>query len=382
MKSLPQRRLGRGVTRLGVVVSRLLLTTAVALGAGCAAYNPHQSDDASALLVIKEQGSFMVGGIVRKTPGTFDPIAQGAYTPTPNPQGQTLHGDHAYVFYQVPQNARRLPLVFWHGHGQSAKTWETTPDGREGFQNLFLRRHYSVYLLDQPRRGRAGKSAAPVDMPATPDEQMWFGVFRLGVWPDLYPGVAFPKGADALEQFFRQAVPNTGPYDIEANTNAVSALFTKIGPGILVTHSQSGAQGWRTAIKNTNIRAIVSFEPGGDFVFPEGEAPTLQFAGRPFTPPTISLEDFRKLTRIPIVIYYGDNIADQPSTNPGQEQWRVFREVARRWRDTVNRHGGDVTVVELPSIGIRGNTHFPMSDVNNQEVAQQMAGWLNKKGFE
>ncbi len=68
--------------------------------------------------------------------------------------------------------------------------------------------------------------------------------------------------------------------------------------------------------------------------------------------------------------------------NPGQEQCRVFREVARRWRDTVNRHGGDVTLVEPPSIGIRGNTHFPMSDVNNQEVAQQMASWLQKKGLE
>ena len=95
-----------------------------------------------------------------------------------------------------------------------------------------------------------------------------------------------------------------------------------------------------------------------------------------------ALPKFRKLTQIPIVIYYGDNIPDQPSTNPGQEQWRVFREVARRWRDAVNRHGGDVTLVELPSVGIRGNTHFPMSDLNNQEIAQHMASWLQKTGLE
>ena len=55
--------------------------------------------------------------------------------------------------------ARRLPLVMWHGAGQSAKTWETTPDGREGYQNIFLRRGFAVYLLDQPRRGKAGRSA-------------------------------------------------------------------------------------------------------------------------------------------------------------------------------------------------------------------------------
>jgi pimeloyl-ACP methyl ester carboxylesterase len=330
-------------------------------------------------LAIQDQGSFSVGGTVKKAPGTFDPIAQGAYTPTPNPQGQTLHGDHAYVFYQVPVDARRLPLVFWHGHGQSAQTWETTPDGREGFQNIFLRQRYSVYLLDQPRRGRAAKSTAPVEIPATPDEQMWFGVFRLGIWPDFHPGVAFSKDARGLEQFFRQSVPNTGPYDVEVNTNSVSALFMKIGPGVLVTHSQSGTLGWRTAIKNPNVRAVVSFEPGGDFVFPEGEAPTLSFGGRPFTPPTIPLADFRQLTRIPIVVYYGDNIPEQPGTNPGQEQWRVFRDVARRWRDTVNRHGGDVTLIELPAVGIRGNTHFPMSDLNNVDVAKHMAGWLREK---
>ena len=44
--------------------------------------------------------------------------------------------------------------------------------------------------------------------------------------------------------------PNTGPFDVPVITSAVSALFDKIGPGILVTHSQSGGPGWVTAIKN------------------------------------------------------------------------------------------------------------------------------------
>jgi hypothetical protein len=62
------------------------------------------------------------------------------------------------------------------------------------------------------------------------------------------------------------------------------------------------------------------------------------------------------LTKIPIVIYYGDTIPDKPSMKPVQEQWRIFFEMAKRWRDVVNRHGGDVSVVHLPEIGIRGNT--------------------------
>ncbi len=102
-------------------------------------------------LMIQEQGSFAVGGKVITNPGTFNPKQ-------PTPDGQTLHGDHAYVFYQIPVNRRKLPLVFLHGAGQFSKTWETTPDGREGFQTIFLRRRFPVYLIDQPHRGNAGRS--------------------------------------------------------------------------------------------------------------------------------------------------------------------------------------------------------------------------------
>ena len=93
------------------------------------------------LLSIQEQGSFAVGGTVIVNPGTFDPVKM-------SPEGQTFHGDHAYVFYQIPENARKLPLIFWHGYGQFSKTWETTPDGREGYQNIFLRRGFGGYVID------------------------------------------------------------------------------------------------------------------------------------------------------------------------------------------------------------------------------------------
>jgi hypothetical protein len=230
--------------------------------------------DASAPLVIQKQGSFVVGGTLVIAPGTFDPIKHGAFNPgAQKSAGQTLRGDHAYVSYQIPVRARSLPIVMWHGYGQSAKTWETTPDGREGFQTIFIRRNYSVYLVDQPRRGRAARSTQAANIPPAPDEPLWFGIFRMGAWPDFYPGVQFPRDAASLDQFFRQMVPNLGPIDLEVNASAMSALFDRIGPGILVTHSHSGGMGWRTAIKNRNVRAIVSFEPGSNFAFPEGEVP-------------------------------------------------------------------------------------------------------------
>ena len=190
-----------------------------------------------------------------------------------NPAGQTYHGDHLYAFYQIPVNARSLPLVMWHGAGQFAKTWETTPDGREGFQSIFLRRRFATYLIDQPRRGNAGRSMIETTITPTPDEQRWFNQFRVGVWPNYFDGVQFARDPETLNQCFRAMTPDTGPFDLAVLSDAVSALFSEIGPGILVTHSQAGGPGWLTAIKNENVKGIVAFEPGSNFAFPAGEVP-------------------------------------------------------------------------------------------------------------
>jgi hypothetical protein len=324
-------------------------------------------------LMIREQGSFAIGGTVVTNPGTYDATNR-------SPSGQTLHGDHAYVFYQVPVHARKLPLVMWHGIGQFSKTWETTPDGREGFQNIFLRRTFAVYLIDQPRRGDAGRSTLPATITPKPDEQDWFGIFRLGIWPHFFPGVQFSQNPEALNQYFRQITPDTGPLDPALNSEAVAALFEKIGPAILVTHSHAGGMGWRVATKSSNVRAIVSYEPGSGFIFPEGEVPSaMPSAGGALQGVSVPLVDFMALTKIPIIIFYGDNIPSQPTANPGQDGWRIRLAMARLWRDAVNHRGGDVTVVHLPEIGIRGNTHFPFSDLNNVQIADELSSFLSTK---
>lgn len=324
-------------------------------------------------LMIEEQGSFAAGGTVISTPGKYDPIKR-------TPEGQTLHGDHAYVFYQIPAKARKYPLVMWHGIGQFSKTWETTPDGREGYQNIFLRRRFGVYLIDQPRRGNAGRSTTTATIEANPDEQNWFGTFRVGIWPDYFPGVQFSKDPETLNQYFRSMTPNIGAIDIKVNTEAVSALFDKIGSAILVTHSHSGGMGWLTSIKNQHVKAIISYEPGSGFVFPEGEVPApVPSSAGPLEATSIAMKDFMHLTRIPIVIYYGDFIPASPSDNPGADGWRARLEMARLWASAVNKRGGDVTVVHLPDIGLKGNTHFPFSDLNNVEVADVMSKWLKEK---
>lgn len=334
-------------------------------------------------LVIQEQGTFAVGGSIKESPGTFDPIADGAFNPSSqSTKGQTLHGDHATVLYQIPAEAHELPLVFWHGYGQSMRTWQSTPDGREGFQSIFLRKKFPVYLLDQPRRGLAGQSLAPGNLGARTEDQLWFGIFRMGEGKTFYPGIQFSKDPEALNQFFRQSTPDTGPLDINLNISAVSALFDRIGEGILVTHSHSGGQGWLTAIKNVNIKGIVSYEPGSNFVFSEKAVPEpIPFVGGTLKALGVPQDEFMKLTKIPIVIYFGDYIPEVEVKNPGLEQWRAALSMARKWTKAVNDAGGDVTLVVLPEIGIKGNTHFPMSDLNNFQIADLMYDWLKIKGL-
>ena len=178
-------------------------------------------------------------------------------------------------------------------------------------------------------------------------------------------------------------VPDTGPFDAKVVTEAVSALFDKIGPAVLVTHSHSGGVGWTVAMKNRNVRAIVSYEPGSGFVFPEGEMPaSMPSATGPLEGVAVPMAAFRELTLVPIVIYYGDNIPKEPSKNPGEDNWRVRLAMARLWTEAVNRHGGDATLVHLPEVGIRGNTHFPFADLNNVQVADLMSTFLALKGLD
>ncbi|WP_329577484.1 alpha/beta hydrolase [Streptomyces sp. NBC_01361] len=327
-------------------------------------------------LTIREQGGFAVGGTVTTTPGTFDPR-----NPT-NPAGQTLHGDHARVSYQVPMRPRKLPLVLWHGYKQSGVGWGTTPDGREGFQTIFLRRRFTVYTLDQPRRGSAGQTTVGTTTDTATSDQWFYNQFRFGLWPDLYPGGQFPKGEEAREQFFRSMLPDTGPIDGEVLANSVSALFDEIDQGILVTHSHAGGFGWDVTMKNPNIKAVVALEPGSGFVFPEGEVPEpMPSSAGTLAGEAVPLKEFRQLTKIPIVVYYGDNIPTEPTDIAGRDNWRVRLAMAQLFVDAINRHGGDASLVHLPEIGIKGNTHFLFSDLNNVQIADRISDFLATKGL-
>lgn len=353
------------------------------LGAVSSVFAAPAESATPAPLVLQSQGSFTVGGGTLQNAGEFSRSRFLA------PDGQVAYGDHAYVFYQILADRRGPAIVFQHGGAQTKRTWESTLDGREGFQNLFLRMGHPVYLLDQPRMGEAGLSlkAAGEGNPYAKNplfaDKTLHELCRIGVWPNRFANSQFPEGEAALDAFQRSWTPYSGELDDEVNADALGALFERIGPSVLFTHSMGGTIGWRVTTRTENVLAIVAYEPGGSpFLFPEGEVPEVSKAVyEPVSAATkaVPLKDFEKLTKMPILLLYGDNIAEKPSNEVGPDKWRSELDMAKKFVAAVNRHGGKAELIHLPDIGIRGNTHFLMSDLNNKEIAELVEKWLRDK---
>lgn len=328
------------------------------------------------ILMIARQGMFSSGGTVTA------PV-EGAYDATTNwldatRAGNTAHVDHANVFYQIPVNDNGNPIVYLHGYGQSRMGWMTTPDGREGWSDLFLKKGYPAFLVDQPRRGEAG---ATVQMTTDgfldawsaeskaykPGDQAWYTHFRIGrTAPERYEGSQFPEGAEAQDQFFRQMTPNTGDYDQEIDAAALSEVMKDVytitgNKSVFVTHSQGGAVGWD--VDMDYVSAIVAVEPGGT--------------------PEIGSEQYQKLldAKIPVMILFGDYIDNGPSDIQSTDFWKSVRDGAVGFAESYNAAGGDCMVVNLPDIGVTGNSHFLFQEENNGLIADYVAAWLESKGL-
>lgn len=196
-------------------ITALFLCGAMSLSllSGCGSIvqqNSGAADADSGALSIAEQGIFSAGGIAVTSDGTFDPEDQWEKTGA----GQTAHVDHANVLYQIPEDETELPMVFLHGYGQSRMGWMTTPDGREGWSEMFLRKGHGVFLIDEPRRGEAGATSVSGDISTKTLDQRWYTQFRIGRWENgesvVNEGSQFPNDSASVDQFFRQMTPDTG----------------------------------------------------------------------------------------------------------------------------------------------------------------------------
>ncbi len=323
------------------------------------------SENEKGTIKLKDQGMFSAGGTVTEPlPGEYDETKNWQDNTR---KGNTMHIDHANVFYQIPQNNVASPIVLLHGAGQSRMGWMTTPDGREGWSDMFLKAGHSVFLVDQPRRGEAGQTASgPVD--TLPGDQAWYTHFRIGrIAPDRYESSQFPEGEEAQNQFFRQMTPNTADYDQAVIASAMNEVLKKVyemtgQKVILLTHSQGGLVGWDVSLDY--VSSIIAIEPG--FAPTESMMPE---AWNKF----MSLEN-----KIPIIFYYGDNIDNGPEDIDSTAFWQMSRNSCITFADAYNAAGGNATVIDLPKIGIYGNDHFMFQDLNNDVIAEHVENWINE----
>jgi len=341
-------------------VTSLLRGYTFGLAALAATILPAQAADAPPPpLTLSTQGSFFVGG--RDVPSeTLSTLP--AYAPS-----GTITIDQVYVRYQVPVSPVRVPLVLIHGCCLTGKTWETTPDGRMGWDEYFVRKGFPTYVIDQSWRGRSagnpsqlnavksGKAAEDTLPPvfSAGSEPAW-AIFRFGPeYPTVFPGMQFPL--EAQGEFWKQMVPDWSAALPVPNPTVpgLSELAKRLKDAVLISHSQSGIYPFQTAaLDRTGIRAIVAIEPAAC--------------------PDPAKDDLAPYKDLPILVLFGDYVDQSPRWAPRLKLCRAFVAAA-------NAAGGKAELILLPEIGIHGNSHMLMQDKNSLDIADWLAGWLDKR---
>lgn len=325
----------------------------------------------------------------------------GTTVPMPDDPTNFQACDHGFVEWFIPPGARKHPMVLVHG--SSTRGYQTTFDGQPGFQSILVGDKYPVYLVDLPWTGRAGKACTAYTWNPVNNTFSARFVFtnRVGLWPpntpesqkQFFPGVAFSHDPAVLDQYFRnQYVEINAPMNIELESNALAVLLEEVyqehGKGaILHTHSSSASRGLLVARKTDKVGAQIYWEPSAAPVFPAGEVPpAIPRADAVLVTPgaAIPMADFLKLTRFPILIIWGDFIPREldPANIGALENRRVLVEQYRLFAEAINNHGGNAVTVSLPDVGVFGNTHYPMSDTNINQVAAVVSQWLKKEGLD
>jgi pimeloyl-ACP methyl ester carboxylesterase len=310
-------------------------------------------------LELADEGSFFIGGQMARSANPSN--APGAMP------GQIMV-NQMYVQYRIPRQVSGPSIIMVHGSGHTGVTYETTPDGREGWATYFTRKGFPVYVVDHSGRGRSGfdptvinraKAESNVallpDIPLTTRERAWQN-FRFGdAYPTPYPGLQFP--VEALDQYASQLVPNTETTLAGGGANtvkALAALIDKIGPAIVMVHSQSGNYGLDLIRQRADkVRAFIDVEGNCG----------------PLSADDVS-KHFRK---VPTLVVSGDNTAGSKTLN-GDERRRLCTQTVEALRAA----GGKGKFLILPEAGLKGNSHMMMMDKNNLQIADLIIGWIGE----
>ena len=318
-------------------------------------------------LVLKAQGSFFVGGDkAEQTQAELGDLGPGGH----------IAVNQMYVRYMVPQGGDgNLPVVMVHGATLTGKSWETTPDGRMGWDEYFVRKGHPVYVPDQVGRGRSGFNQAvfndvragsvpPASLPRWirfSDEVVWPN-FRVGAKPGApYSDTQFPVAA--LDELAKQGVPDVsfgGLPNPNPTLKALSDLATQLNGAVLMGHSQSGAFPLAAALLNpAAAKGLVLIEPGG-------------------CPGTFTDEQIKTLASIPTLAVFGDH-RDTPTGIGIRPSWQLSFEGCQALIDRLKAAGGQAQMLSPTETAVRGNSHMIMQDKNNLQIADLILKWIDER---
>jgi pimeloyl-ACP methyl ester carboxylesterase len=367
-------------TRLAPCLRRAALTGALVLGALAALPAGFASPQAGfaqelpevqappAPLMLQRRGSFLVGGeSVEQTPAQLS-----FFTGQLPPAGGHVTVDQMYVEYMVPAARTGVPVVLLHGATLTGKGYDTTPDGRMGWYEYFVRHGHPTYVPDQVSRGRSGFDLAtynevragqrpPTDLPNIwrfADELVWTQ-FRFGPSAGTpFPDAQFP--VEYARELSRQAVPDlnfTLPQP-DPNVAATAGLAGQLGGAVLLGHSQSGLLPLAALLADpAGVKGLILVEPGS-------------CRASQFTDAQIAT-----LATVPILAVFGDHLDAVTGT---AVSWRAAYDDCQALLARVAAAGGTAEMLHPPALGIYGNSHMLMQDKNNLQIADLILAWIGR----
>jgi pimeloyl-ACP methyl ester carboxylesterase len=348
------------VVLAGVIVDGILGTVTTA-----AAQDVQSLQTPKGALVLKAQGSFFVGGQDVVEDATAAGFLAGHVTI-----------NQMYVQYMVPERSNRsVPVVMVHGATLSGKSWDTTPDGRMGFYEYFVRRGHPVYLADQVSRARSGFDqavfnqvrAGSVPPSAQPgmfrftDESAWT-VFRFGpTVGTAYPDEQFP--VEAAGEFSKQGIPDLNGVLPTPNPTykALADLATKLNGAVVMGHSESGLYPLEAALTSSaGMKGLILTEP------PQGCGAT-----------SYTDQQIATLATVPILVFFGDHL-DTPNPLGSLVSWPAAFADCQAFIARVNAARGNAQMLYPPDLGVHGNSHMFMLDKNNLQIADLLLKWIDE----
>lgn len=307
---------------------------------------------------LKSIGSLFVGGktaVLSGLPVEHRSMVLNGAPREVNPNGHHVYGQMYAQHFQLTSPRQALPVLLWHGGGMTGATWETTPDGRPGWLWRFLEAGYDVFCCDAAERGRASFAMSPHiyrEPPVFRTAEEGWKTFRIGRQyardsseRHVFAGQRFP--VDCFDEFTRQWVPRWPAHE-DMILEAYEALVARVGKCIVVAHSQGAGFAVEIARRRPDlVQRVVAVEPGG----------------MPAVLPSKGLP--------PHLVVWGDHIA------PSGSHWMGYRKQADDYFAAVSETA-DITILDLPAQGVRGNSHFPMMDSNSDDVFKRVVAWLER----